>query len=65
MVRRLDSIKVPAARAMIIWMVGEYNSVGNIIPKMLATVLKYLAWCFSKEAPETKLQILNTFIKVL
>ncbi|KAJ7964527.1 AP-3 complex subunit beta [Quillaja saponaria] len=61
----LDSIKVPAARAMIIWMVGEYNSLGLIIPRMLATLLKYFAWCFASEAVETKLQILNTIVKVL
>ena len=64
LVRSLDSIKVPAARAMIIWMVGEYSSLGEIIPRMLITVLKYLAWCFTSEASETKLQILNTASKV-
>lgn len=55
---------MPAARAMIIWMVGEYSSLGEIIPRMLPTVLKYLAWGFPSEAPETKLQILNTVCKV-
>ncbi|GLT75421.1 hypothetical protein SLA2020_471500 [Shorea laevis] len=65
LVRRLDSIKVPAARAMVIWMVGEYSSLGDIIPRMLTTVIKYLAWCFTSEALETKLQILNTTVKVL
>lgn len=56
---------MPEARVMIIWMVGEYSSVGVKIPRMLTTVLKYLAWCFKSEAVETKLQILNTTIKVL
>ncbi|KAK1571525.1 hypothetical protein Q3G72_018592 [Acer saccharum] len=65
LIRSLDSIKVPASRAMIIWMVGEYSSLGDIIPKMLTTVLKYLAWSYRSEALETKLQILNTAIKVL
>ncbi|XVE99577.1 hypothetical protein REPUB_Repub03eG0211400 [Reevesia pubescens] len=65
LVRSLDSVKVPAARAMIIWMMGEYSSLGVIIPRMLTTVLKYLAWCFTSEALETKLQILNTASKVL
>ncbi|KAF7831069.1 AP3-complex subunit beta-A [Senna tora] len=65
LVRSLDTIKVPAARAMIIWMVGEYCTLGEIIPRMLSTVLKYLAWCFASEALETKLQILNTTAKVL
>lgn len=65
LVRSLDTIKVPAGRAMIIWMLGEYCSLGEIIPRMLSTVLKYLAWCFASEALETKLQILNTTAKVL
>ncbi|XP_060175442.1 AP3-complex subunit beta-A isoform X1 [Lycium barbarum] len=63
--RKLDSIRVPSARAMIIWMLGEYNSTGHIIPKVLPTVLKYLAWTFSSEALEAKLQILNAMVKVL
>ncbi|KAK5835473.1 hypothetical protein PVK06_011162 [Gossypium arboreum] len=65
LVRSLDSIKVPSVRAMIIWMVGEYSSLGEIIPRMLTMVLKYLAWCFTSEALETKLQILSTVTKVL
>ena len=65
MVRSLNSVKVPAARAMIVWMVGEYNSLGDIIPRMLTTVLKYLARCFTSEELETKLQICNTTVKVL
>ncbi|KAA3464268.1 AP3-complex subunit beta-A [Gossypium australe] len=65
LVPSLDSIKVPSVRAMIIWMVGEYSSLGEIIPRMLTTVLKYLAWCFTSEALETKLQILSTVTKVL
>ncbi|XP_010531889.1 PREDICTED: AP3-complex subunit beta-A [Tarenaya hassleriana] len=63
--RSLDSIKVPAARSTIIWMVGVYSSLGHIIPKMMTTVIKYLAWSFKSEASDTKLQILNTTAKVL
>ncbi|KAL1218591.1 AP3-complex subunit beta-A [Cardamine amara subsp. amara] len=63
--RSLDSIKVPSARATIIWMVGVYCSLGHIIPRMLTTITKYLAWSFKSEASETKLQILNTTAKVL
>ncbi|CAN7095092.1 unnamed protein product [Brassica rapa subsp. narinosa] len=63
--RSLDSVKVAAARATIIWMVGVYCSLGHIIPKMLTTITKYLAWSFKSEASETKLQILNTAAKVL
>ncbi|KAK7300719.1 hypothetical protein RJT34_11568 [Clitoria ternatea] len=65
LVRSLDTIKVPSARAMIIWMLGEYCTLGEIIPRMLSTVLKYLAWSFTSEALEAKLQILNTTVKVL
>jgi len=60
----LDKIKVPAARAIIIWMLGKYCSLGEVVPKMLSTVLKYLAQCFTSEALEAKLQILNTTAKV-
>ncbi|KAF6148066.1 hypothetical protein GIB67_024241 [Kingdonia uniflora] len=62
--RNLDSIKVPTARAMVVWMVGEYNYVGQIIPRILLAVLKYLAQCFSSESLEMKHQILNTTVKV-
>ncbi|XP_014504929.1 AP3-complex subunit beta-A [Vigna radiata var. radiata] len=65
LVRSLDKIKVPAARAIIIWMLGKYCSLGEVVPKMLSTVLKYLAQCFTSEALEAKLQILNTTAKVL
>lgn len=65
LVQALDSIKVSTARAMIICMMGEYNSCGHILPKMLTTVLKYLARCFPKEALETKLQILYAAVKVV
>ncbi|CAK9323767.1 unnamed protein product [Citrullus colocynthis] len=65
LIRGLDSVKVPAARAMIIWMIGEYSTLGDIIPRMLVIVVKYLARSFISEALETKLQILNTMVKVL
>ncbi|KAJ6983111.1 AP3-complex subunit beta-A isoform X1 [Populus alba x Populus x berolinensis] len=65
LVRSLDSIKVPAARATIIWMIGEYRNLGEIIPRMLTIVLKYLAWSFTSEALETKLQTLNTTVKIV
>ncbi|GAB4831805.1 hypothetical protein Ancab_005820 [Ancistrocladus abbreviatus] len=65
LVRSLDFIKEPAARAIIIWMMGEYNSVGEIIPRTLTTVMMYLAHCFTSEALEAKLQIVNAAAKVL
>ncbi|KAK9170477.1 hypothetical protein Syun_002617 [Stephania yunnanensis] len=63
--RSLDSIKMPSARAMIIWIAGQYNSVGKTISRMLVPILKYLARCFTSEAVETKHQILTTIVKVL
>ncbi|CAM8960725.1 unnamed protein product [Rhodiola kirilowii] len=65
LVHSLDSIKVPAARAIIVWMIGEYGFTGDIVPRMLLVVLSYLAGCFCKEASETRLQIINTIFKVL
>ncbi|KAD2805121.1 hypothetical protein E3N88_38498 [Mikania micrantha] len=65
LIRKLDSIKVPMARAMIVWIVGEYNSIGSIIPKMVPIILKFLAKGFPSESIETKYQILNAAVKVL
>lgn len=61
----LDRIKIPAARALVIWIIGEYSVVGQIIPKVVPSILKYLALSFTSEEPDTKLQILNTAAKVL
>lgn len=61
----LDRIKIPAARALVIWIIGEYSAVGQIIPKVVPSILNYLAWSFTSEEPDTKLQILNTAAKVL
>ncbi|KAI3731097.1 hypothetical protein L1987_62280 [Smallanthus sonchifolius] len=65
LIRNLDAIKVPVARAMIVWIAGEYNSVGNIIPKMVPVILRFLARDFPSESIETKYQILNAAVKVL
>ncbi|KAH0454565.1 hypothetical protein IEQ34_016489 [Dendrobium chrysotoxum] len=61
--RNLDVIKEPSARALIIWIVGEYCSIGQIMPNIIPNILKFLAWSFSSEILETKHQILNTAIK--
>ncbi|XP_076937751.1 AP3-complex subunit beta-A-like [Bidens hawaiensis] len=65
LIRNLDTIKVPVARAMIVWIAGEYNSIGNIIPKMVPVILRFLARSFPSEPIETKYQILNAAAKVL
>ncbi|PIN12172.1 Vesicle coat complex AP-3, beta subunit [Handroanthus impetiginosus] len=63
--RSLDSMHAPAARAMVIWMLGEYSNIGSLISKMIPTIFKYFARRFTLEAVETKLQIINAGIKVL
>ncbi|GER34904.1 AP-3 complex subunit beta-2 [Striga asiatica] len=65
LVRSLDSMCAPAARAMIVWMMGEYCNIGSLMSKMIPTVLKYLAQRFSLEAVDTKLQIINSCVKIL
>ncbi|KAI3517364.1 hypothetical protein L1887_16578 [Cichorium endivia] len=65
LVRNLDAIKVPVARAIIVWILGEYNSIGDTIPKMVPILLRFLARGFPSESIETKLQILNAAVKVL
>ncbi|CAA0809407.1 AP3-complex subunit beta-A [Striga hermonthica] len=65
LVRSLDSMCAPAARAMIVWMMGEYCNIGSLMSKMIPTVLKYLAHRFSLEAVDTKLQIINSCVKIL
>ncbi|KAK3166627.1 hypothetical protein QOZ80_1AG0048270 [Eleusine coracana subsp. coracana] len=65
LVRRLDKIKGPMARSLITWIFGEYSSTGDLIPKIVPVVLKYLAWSFAADAVETKLQILNASAKVI
>lgn len=65
LVRSMDKIKEPAARSLIIWMFGEYNFMGDLIPKIVPAVLKYLAWSFTADVVETKLQILNASAKVV
>jgi AP-3 complex subunit beta len=58
-------MKVPEARAVVVWMVGEEGLSSKRISQMLPVVLRYLAGSFMKEADETKLQILNCSAKVL
>lgn len=64
LVRYLDRLQVSSARAIIIWMVGEYSSTYSLSLSILPVVLSYIAGTFTKEADETKLQILNCCVKV-
>jgi len=65
LVRCFDKIKDPAARSLIVWVFGEYSFMGDLTTKIVPPVLKYLAWSFSAEVVETKLQILNSSAKVI
>ncbi|KAL3691864.1 hypothetical protein R1sor_005515 [Riccia sorocarpa] len=65
LIRGLDKLMVQSARAVVIWMVGEFSTVGTLVPEMIPVVLRYLAGTFTKESDETKLQIINCFAKVV
>ncbi|XP_059607688.1 AP-3 complex subunit beta-2 [Phlebotomus argentipes] len=61
MARLLDHITVAAARAAIIWLIGEYNEyVKNIAPD----VLRKIAETFTSEENSVKLQILTMSVKL-
>lgn len=61
MARLVDTITIPAARAAIVWVIGEYcEHVAQIAPD----VLRKMAKSFVDEAPEVKMQILNLAAKL-
>merc|ERR1711894_108296 len=57
----MDSIKVPAARAAILWVLGEYS---DRVPKVAPDVLRKMAKSFTTEEPQVKMQILNLATKL-
>ncbi|XP_055614239.1 AP-3 complex subunit beta-2 [Uranotaenia lowii] len=61
MAKLLDFIQVPAARASILWLIGEYN---EKIPKIAPDVLRKLAKSFIDEEDVVKLQVLNLAVKL-
>lgn len=61
MAKLLDFIQVPAARASILWLIGEYN---EKVPKIAPDVLRKLAKSFIDEEDVVKLQILNLAVKL-
>ncbi|BBN13883.1 AP-3 complex subunit beta [Marchantia polymorpha subsp. ruderalis] len=65
LIRGLDKLNVQRARAIVIWMIGEFSETGTLVPKMIPVVLQYLAGTFTKESDETKLQIMNCAAKVV
>lgn len=61
MAKLLEKIKVPMARASILWLIGEYS---ERIPKVAPDVLRKMAKSFSSEDDVVKLQILNLGAKL-
>ncbi|XP_055855932.1 AP-3 complex subunit beta-2 [Episyrphus balteatus] len=57
----LDFITVPAARASILWLIGEYN---EKVPKIAPDVLRKCAKTFCDEEDVVKLQALNLSMKL-
>ncbi|KAL1395446.1 hypothetical protein pipiens_011243 [Culex pipiens pipiens] len=56
-----ESVVVPAARASILWLIGEYN---DKVPKIAPDVLRKLAKSFVDEEDVVKLQVLNLAVKL-
>jgi AP-3 complex subunit beta len=61
MSRLVDTISVPAARAAILWVMGEY---AERVPKIAPDVLRKVAKTFTEEEPEVKMQTLNLAAKL-
>lgn len=62
MSKLLDFITVPAARASILWLIGEYN---DHVPKIAPDVLRKMAKSFCDEETSVKLQVLNLAVKLV
>lgn len=61
MAKLLDFISVAAARAAIIWLIGEYS---HRVPTIAPDVLRKVAKTFADEANIVKLQTLNLAVKL-
>lgn len=61
MAKLLDFITNPAARAAILWLIGEYN---DRVPKIAPDVLRKIAKTFTDEEDVVKLQVLNLSVKL-
>ena len=62
--RMLDQVKVPEARASIIWIIGEFQYKSTLY-QMAPDTLRRLAISFAKEPSEVKLQVANLAVKLL
>ena len=56
MARLVDSIEVPAAKAAILWVMGEYC---ERVPKIAPDVLRKMAKSFTNEDPAVKMQVMS------
>ena len=61
MSKLLDFITIAAARASILWLIGEYN---EHVPKIAPDVLRKMAKSFCDEETSVKLQVLNLAVKL-
>uniref|UniRef100_T1I5H4 AP-3 complex subunit beta n=1 Tax=Rhodnius prolixus TaxID=13249 RepID=T1I5H4_RHOPR len=61
MAKLVDTITVPAARASILWLLGEYS---ELVPTIAPDVLRKMAKSFINEEDIVKLQILNLSVKL-
>ncbi|KAE8737513.1 hypothetical protein FOCC_FOCC017028 [Frankliniella occidentalis] len=61
MARLVDNINVPAARASILWLLGEYS---DRVPRIAPDVLRKMAKSFINEEDQVKLQTLNLAVKL-
>lgn len=61
MVKLIDTIEVPSARAAVLWVVGEYC---ERIPLLAPDVLRKSAKSFCNETDQVKLQVLNLSVKL-
>ena len=61
MAKLVDTITEPAAKAAILWVLGEYS---ERVPKIAPDVLRKMAKTFPNEDPQVKLQILNLAVKL-
>ncbi|XP_017466171.1 PREDICTED: AP-3 complex subunit beta-2 [Rhagoletis zephyria] len=61
MAKLIDYITIPAARASILWLIGEYN---EKVPKIAPDVLRKMSKTFVDEEDVVKLQILNLGVKL-
>eukprot|EP00906_Rhabdomonas_costata_P032580 RCo045893 len=57
----LETVKVPVARASIVWLIGEFYTV---VPTLAPDVFRKMAKSFREEAEVVKLQILTLGIKL-